>query len=144
MSQNISYEEVQKLAREVETLQQQRNVFLQQFELMNHTIVELENSKAAIEEIQIRKHNEAVLLPLGPQMLIEVGLINTESVIFLLGSNISRKISYKEAETKLVARIDQASKAAEQIQTQIYKLDELIVQREQFLRSIVPAQDQPQ
>ena len=144
MSQKISYEEVQKLASEVEAFQQQRNVFLQQFELMNHTIIELENSRAAIKEIQLRKHNETVLLPLGPQMLIEVGLVNTESVIFLLGSNISRKISFTEAGTKLVYRIEQAKKAVEHIQTQIYKLDELIAQREQFLQTIEPSQNQPQ
>ena len=134
----VSYEDVQYLAREVESFQQQRSVFLQQFELMAHTITELENSQKAIREIQLREKNDTILLPLGPQMLLEVGLVNTESVIFLLGSKISKDISMKQADEKLVTRIKQARKAMTDLQTQINKLDELITVRQQFLQSLVP------
>lgn len=137
-SRQVSYEDVQYLAREVESFQQQRSIFLQQFDLMGHTITELENSQKSILEIQNREKNEKIFLPLGPQMLIEVGLINTESVIFLLGSNISKNISIKEADEKLVIRINQARKAMIELQKQINKLDELIVTRQQFLQSLTP------
>ena len=137
-SRQVSYEDNQYLAREVESFQQQRSIFLQQFDLMGHTITELENSQKSILEIQNREKNEKIFLPIGPQMLIEVGLINTESVIFLLGSNISKNISIKEADEKLVIRINQARKAMIELQKQINKLDELIVTRQQFLQSLTP------
>jgi prefoldin alpha subunit len=141
-TRTVSYEDVQNLARETETLQQQKTVLFQQFEIMTHTVNELKKSVEAIKEVSTREKGETVLLPLGPQLLMEFGVVNKKSVYLLLGSNISREITIPEAESTLKIRIEQVQKAVQDIQNQIYKLEEMISQREQFLRSLTPMKDQ--
>ena len=134
----ISYDDVQVLIRETDQLKAQHQFLLQQVELINHSINDLDGSKASLSEILTREVGDTVLIPLGSQVLIETKIESKDSVLFDLGSNILRKIPLNEAIEKINLRIANLKKSLTTLSTQSIQLESMIVQRENFLNQLVP------
>ena len=137
----LSYNDVQRLISETEQLKAQLQFYVQQSRLVNDSITDLEGSKSALKEILSREEGEKILIPLGTQILIPVTIDSKETVVHDLGSNILKHLPIEESINKIESRIDLFKKSYSSLSQEIYKLQAIITQRENFLNQLVPASE---
>ena len=135
----LSYNDVQRLINETEQLKSQLQFYIQQSTLVNDSITDLEGSRLALKEILSRKEGEKLLIPLGTQLLLPVIIDSKTTVLHDLGSNISKNIPVEDSIKKIESRIELFRKSATSLNQEIYKLETIITQRENFLNQLVPA-----
>ena len=139
-STQMSYEDVQKIIRDTDNLKSQLNLFIQQSEILSHSINDLEGSLKSLAEIKSRNNDEeAILLPLGSHILVEANLKSKNSVLFDLGSNIVQELDFEDAKQKIDFRLEELKKSKQILATNIIQLRNEISSRENFLNQLVPA-----
>ena len=89
-------EDLQKKIVQFQVLEANLKALQEREEIINERILEIENTKAAIEELKKSKPNKA-LIPLGSGNFIPGNIENIEEVIVGIGSGVALKKSREEA-----------------------------------------------
>ncbi|MHA1668950.1 MAG: prefoldin subunit alpha [Promethearchaeota archaeon] len=70
-------------------LQEQRDIYQNQFELMNASLLNFQNSKKTIENIMDGvKENDEILIPLGGIVSIKASIKDTNNALLFVGQDI--------------------------------------------------------
>ncbi|MCD4843088.1 MAG: prefoldin subunit alpha [Methanosarcinales archaeon] len=140
--QNLSEEDIQKMAVSHQQMEYQAQAIAQQINLVKASIDDCNKAIYTITELEGIEEEHEMLIPIGSGANIMAKIIKADKVIIEIGAGVNVEKNLDEARENLIARKEELTKFHEKLQTDLNELVAKMKEIEAIVSSVADKQKQ--
>lgn len=140
--QNLSEEDIQKMAVSHQQMEYQAQAIAQQINLVKASIDDCDKAIYTITELEGIEEEHEMLIPIGSGANIMAKIIKADKVIIEIGAGVNVEKNLDEARENLIARKEELTKFHEKLQTDLNELVAKMKEIEAIVSSVADKQKQ--
>ncbi len=142
--QNLSEEDIQKMAASHQQMEYQAQAIAQQINLVKASIDDCDKAIYTITELEGIEEEHEMLIPIGSGANIMAKIIKADKVIIEIGAGVNVEKNSDEATKNLMVRKEELTKFHEKLQTDLNELVTKIKEIEAIVSSVADKRKQQQ
>lgn len=127
----------EQILREYELIRNQSDVYSQNLELIDGSLLELRTVINTLDEIKVMKKDSEMLVPIGADSFIKAKIIDQKNAIVGIGASISTKKTIADAKVDVETRLSELERAKADHMSNLEKLHARLRELEPSVRGIV-------
>jgi prefoldin alpha subunit len=140
--QNLSEEDIQKMAVSHQQMEYQAQAIAQQINLVKASIDDCDKAIYTITELEGIEEEHEMLIPIGSGANIMAKIIKADKVIIEIGAGVNVEKNSDEARKNLMVRKEELTKFHEKLQTDLNELVTKIKEIEAIVSSVAEERKQ--